>query len=200
MRLIFLFHKQIFPSPPITTFFLFLSYIVVTPTMIGFAKDFACYSRLGSIRIPLLFPFPPEPFPHNSRKSGTLELLSFCAYCFPQIQLNQLVGHRVLQISRVFCAFPILLLPYPFDPSGMDLIDILLGSPVLTLLCGIHSPSALGIGWNSSLNPTTSPTSLPPTLSRTSNEREGFHVLSSIGYSSPFVPPYPISVWIISQD
>uniref|UniRef100_A0A453LYZ2 Uncharacterized protein n=1 Tax=Aegilops tauschii subsp. strangulata TaxID=200361 RepID=A0A453LYZ2_AEGTS len=44
----------------------------------------------------------------------------------------------------------------------------LLGSPVLTLLCGIHSRSALGItsssGWNSSQNPTTSPTLLPPDL------------------------------------
>ncbi|KAL3526235.1 hypothetical protein ACH5RR_014607 [Cinchona calisaya] len=51
--------------------------------------------------------------------------------------------------------------------------------PGLTLLCGIHSLSALGItsssGWNSSQNPTTSPTSLPPTLSRTSIETEWFH-------------------------
>ncbi|KAK4360316.1 hypothetical protein RND71_019268 [Anisodus tanguticus] len=42
------------------------------------------------------------------------------------------------------------------------------GCLVLTLLCGIHSRSALGItsssGWNSSQNPTTSPTSLPPTV------------------------------------
>uniref|UniRef100_A0A7N2MBS4 Uncharacterized protein n=1 Tax=Quercus lobata TaxID=97700 RepID=A0A7N2MBS4_QUELO len=47
----------------------------------------------------------------------------------------------------------------------------LLWSLVLTLLCGIHSRSALGItsgsGWNSLQNPTTSPTSLPPTVSFT---------------------------------
>ncbi|KAI5653703.1 hypothetical protein M9H77_30890 [Catharanthus roseus] len=70
----------------------------------------------------------------------------------------------------------------------MDRLNILLGSLVLTLLCGIHSRSALGItyssGWNSLQNPTTSPTSLPPTLSYTSIETEWFHVLSSIGYSS----------------
>ncbi|KAA3449954.1 cytochrome c biogenesis B [Gossypium australe] len=95
-------------------------------------------------------------------------------------------------------------LPYQFDRSGMDRLNILLGSPVLTLLCGIHSRSALGVtsssGWNSSQNPTTSPTLLPPTVSRTSIETEGFHVLSSIGYSSPFVSLYPISVSISSQD
>ena len=42
--------------------------------MIGFEKDFSCHSHLGSIRIPLLFPFPPEPFPRNDKESGTLEL------------------------------------------------------------------------------------------------------------------------------
>lgn len=206
MRRLFLelFHKQIFPSTPITSFFLFLSYIVVTPLMIGFEKHFSCHSHLGSIRIPPLFPFPPEPFPRNDKESSTLELYYLSAYCLPKILLQQLVGHRVIQISRVFRAFPMLQLPYQFDRSGMDGLNILLGSPVLTLLCGIHSRSALGItsssGWNSSQNPTTSPTSLPPTVSRTSIETEWFHVLSSIGYSSPFVSPYPISVSISSQD
>jgi len=206
MRRLFLeqFHKQIFPSTPITSFFLFLSYIVVTPLMIGFEKDFSCHSHLGSIRISLLFPFPPEPFLRNDKESGTLELYYLSAYCLPKILLLQLVGHRVIQISRVFCAFPMLQLPYQFDRSGMDRLNILLGSPVLTLLCGIHSRSALGVtsssGWNSSQNPTTSPTLLPPTVSCTSIETEGFHVLSSIGYSSPFVSLYPISVSISSQD
>nr|GEX94274.1 ribosomal protein S1, mitochondrial [Tanacetum cinerariifolium] len=54
----------------------------------------------------------------------------------------------------------------------MDRLNIPLGSLVLTFLCGIHSRSALRItsssGGNSSQNPTTSPTSLPLTLSRTS--------------------------------
>ncbi|KAF0889771.1 hypothetical protein E2562_030579, partial [Oryza meyeriana var. granulata] len=85
--------------------------------------------------------------------------------------------HRVIQISHVFCAFPMLQFLYQFDPSGMDRLNILLGSPVLTLLCGIHSGLALGItsnnGWNSSQNPSTSPTLLPPTVSRTSIETEG---------------------------
>ena len=108
MRRLFLeqFHKQIFPSTPITSFFLFLSYIVVTPLMIGFEKDFSCHSHLGSIRIPLLFPFPPEPFPRNDKESGTLELYYLSAYCLPKILLLQLVGLRVIQISRVLCAFP----------------------------------------------------------------------------------------------
>ncbi|KAI4996253.1 hypothetical protein ZWY2020_048019 [Hordeum vulgare] len=173
MRRLFLeqFHKQIFPSTPITSFFIPLVY------------HFSCHSHFGSIRIPLLFPFPPEPFPRNDKESGTLELYYLNAYWLPKILLLQLVGHRVIQISRVFCAFPI---------------------TVLTLLCGIHSRSALRItsssGWNSSQNPTTSPTLLPPTVSRTSIETEGFHVLSSIGYSSPFVSLYPILVSISSQD
>ncbi|PHT74399.1 putative cytochrome c biogenesis ccmB-like mitochondrial protein [Capsicum annuum] len=113
-------------------------------------------------------------------------------------------GHRVIQISRVFRGFPMLQLPYQFGRSGMDRLNIPLGSLVLTLLCGIHARSTLGItsssGWNSSQNPTTSPTSLPPTVSRTSIETEWFHVLSSIGYSSPFVSLFPISVSISSQD
>ncbi|KAI5664342.1 hypothetical protein M9H77_23665 [Catharanthus roseus] len=178
-----LYHKQIFPSTPITSFSLFLSYIVVTPLMLGFERDFSCYSHLGPIWIPPLFPFPSAPFPRNEKKDGTLELYYLSVYCLPKILLLQLVGHRVIQISRFFCGFPIL---------------------VLTLLCGIHSRSALGIisssGWNSSQNPTTSSTLLPPTLSRTSIETEWFHVLSSIGYSSPFVSLFPIFVSISLQD
>ncbi|KAI3917916.1 hypothetical protein MKW98_000150 [Papaver atlanticum] len=54
--------RSIFPSTPITSFSLFLSYIVITPLMIGFEKDFSCHSHLGSIRIPLLFPSPTEPW------------------------------------------------------------------------------------------------------------------------------------------
>ena len=206
MRRLFLelYHKQIFPSTPITSFSPFLSYIVVTPLMLGFEKDFSCHSHLGPIRIPPLFPFPPAPFSRNEKEDGTLELYYLSAYCLPKILLLQLVGHRVIQISCVFCGFPMLQLPYQFSRSGMDRLNILLGSPVLTLLCGIHSRSALGItsssGWNSSQNPTTSPTLLPPTVSRTSIETEWFHVPSSIGYSSPFVSLFPISVSISLQD
>lgn len=206
MRRLFLelYHKLIFSSTPITRFSLFLSYIVVTPLMLGFEKDFSCHSHLGPIRIPPLFPFPSAPFPRNEKEDGTLELYYLSAYCLPKILLLQLVGHRVIQISRVFRGFPMLQLPYQFGRSGMDRLNIPLGSLVFTILCGIHSRSALGItsssGWNSSQNPTTSPTSLPPTLSRTSIETEWFHVLSSIGYSSPFVSLFPISVSISSQD
>ncbi|KAF4349910.1 hypothetical protein G4B88_002332 (mitochondrion) [Cannabis sativa] len=161
-------------------------------------------SQEGPIRIPLLFPFPPAPFPRNEKEDGTLELYYLSAYCLPKILLLQLGGHRVIKISRVFCGFPMLQLLYQFGRSGMDRLNILLGSLVLTLLCGIHSRSALGItsssGCNSSQNPTTLPTSLPPTLSCTSIETERFHVLSSIGYSSPFVSLFPISVSISLQD
>ena len=206
MRRLFLelYHKQIFPSTPITSFSSFLSYIVVTPLMLGFEKDFSCHSHLGLIRISPLFPFPSAPFPRNEKEDGTLELYYLSAYCLPKILLLQLVGHRVIQISCVFRGFPMLQLPYQFGRSGMDWLNILLGSLVLTLLCGIHSRSALGItsssGWNSSQNPTTSPTLLPPTVSRTSIETEWFHVPSSIGYSSPFVSLFPISVSISLQD
>lgn len=174
------------------------------PLMLGFEKDFLCHFYLGLIRIPLLFPFPSAPFLRNEKEDGTLELYYLSAYCFPKILLLQLAGHRVLQISRLFCAFPMLQLPYQFGQSGMDRLNIILGSLVLTLLCGIHSCSALGItsssSWNSSQNPTTSPTSLPPTLFRTSIETEWFHVLSLIGYSFLFVSLFPISVSISSQD
>nr|ANY30638.1 cytochrome c biogenesis B [Nechamandra alternifolia] len=206
MRRLFLFrfHKRIFPSTPITSVFSFFSYIVVTPSLIGFEKDFSCHFHLGLIWIPPLFSFLPEPFFRNEKEDGTLELYSFSAYCLPKILLLQLVGHWVIQISCVFRGFPMLQLPYQFDRSGMDRFNIPLGSLVLTLLCGIHSCSALGItsssGWNSSQNPTTSPTSLPPTLSRTSMETEWFHVPSSIGYSSLFVSLFPILVSMSLQD
>ncbi|KAI3863211.1 hypothetical protein MKX03_002316 [Papaver bracteatum] len=174
-----LFHKKFFPSTPITSFSLFLSYIVITPLMIGFEKDFSCHSHL---------------------EDGSLELYYLSAYYFPKILLLQLVGHRVIQISRIFCGFPMLQLLHQFDRSGMDRINILLGSPILNLLCGIHSRSALGItsssGWNNSQNSTTSPTSLPLTVSHTSIETEWFHVPSSIGYSFLFVSLFPILVSI----
>ncbi|GJW42023.1 cytochrome c maturation protein CcmB [Tanacetum coccineum] len=160
-------------------------------------SEVASLSQEGPIRIPPLFPFPSAPFPRNEKEDGTLELYYLSAYCLPKILLLQLVGHRVIQISRVFRGFPMLQLPYQFGRSGMDRLNIPLGSLVLTFLCGIHSRSALGItsssGGNSSQNPTTSPTSLPLTLSRTSIETEWFHVLSPIGYSFPFVSLSPIS-------
>ncbi|CAI9274217.1 unnamed protein product [Lactuca saligna] len=137
-------------------------------------SEVASLRQEGPIRIPPLFPFPSAPFPRNEKEDGTLELYYLSAYCLPKILLLQLVGHRVIQISRVFRGFPMLQLPYQFGRSGMDQLNIPLGSLVLTFLCGIHSRSALGItsssGGNSSQNPTTSPTSLPPTLSRTSIE------------------------------
>ncbi|RZC78787.1 hypothetical protein C5167_002993 [Papaver somniferum] len=157
-----------------------------------------------SIRIPLLFPSPTEPFPRNEKEDGTLELYYLSAYCLPKILLLQLVGRRVIQISRVFCGFPMLQLLYQFDRSGMDRLNILFGRPILTLLCGTHSRLALGItsssGWNNSQNSTTSPTSLPLTISRTSIETEWFHVPSSIGYSFLFVSLFPILVSIFLKD
>jgi hypothetical protein len=204
MRRLFLYHKKIYPSTPITSFSLFLSYIVITPLMLGFEKDFSSHSHLGLIRIPPLFPFPPVPFPRNEKEDGTLELFYLSVYCLPKILLLQLVGYRVIQISFVFCGFHMLQLPYKFGRSVMDWLNIPLGSLVLTLLCGIHSRSALVItsssGWNSSKNPTTSPTLLPPTFSRTSIETKWFHVLSSIGYSSPFLSLFQISVSISCKD
>nr|YP_009167260.1 cytochrome c biogenesis B [Ginkgo biloba]AJP33458.1 cytochrome c biogenesis B [Ginkgo biloba]QXE43935.1 cytochrome c biogenesis B [Ginkgo biloba] len=208
MRRLFieLFYRQILPnlSTPITSFYPFLSYIVVAPLIIGSEKDFSCHSHLGPIRIPSLFPLPPEPFSRNDEEDGTPELYPLSAYCSPEILLLQLVGHRVLRMSRVFRSFPMLQLPYQFDRSEMNWLNIPPGSPIFTLMCGIHSRSALVItsssGWNSSQNPTTSPTLSPPIVLRTSIETEWFHVLSSIGYSSPFVFPSPISVSIGSQD
>nr|WNR49286.1 cytochrome c biogenesis B [Acorus tatarinowii] len=180
-------------------FFLFLSYIVVTPLILGFEKHFLCHFHLGLIRIPLLFSFLPEPFLRN--EIDFLELYYLSPYSLPKILLLQLVGHWVLQMSCLFCGFPILQLLYQFDQFGMDRLNILFGSLVATLLCGIHSFSLNFVfsGWNSSQNPTTLPTSLPPILSRTSIETEWFHVLSSIGYSSPFVSSSPILVSISSK-
>nr|QXE44149.1 cytochrome c biogenesis B [Pinus armandii] len=207
MRRIFigLFHKKILPNlSTLISFYPFISYIVVTPLIMGFEKDFSCHSHLGPIRIPLLFPLLPEPFSRSDKEDGTPESYSSSAYCLPEILLLQLVGHRVIRISGVFRSFPMLQLPYQFDRSEMNWFNIPPGSPILTLMCGIHSRSALGItsssGWNSSQNPTTLPTLSPPIVLRTSIETEWFHVPSSIGYSSPFASLFPISVSMGSQD
>ncbi|KAI3901752.1 hypothetical protein MKW92_051424 [Papaver armeniacum] len=173
-----LFHKRDLPLYANHEFSLFLSYIVITPLMIG------------SIRIPLLFPSPTEPFPRNEKEDGTLELYYLSV--------------TVIQISRVFCGFPMLQLLVPIRSIRNGSTKHSIREPVLTLLCGIHSRSALGItsssGWNSSQNSTTSPTSLPLTVSRTSIETEWFHVPSSIGYSFLFVSLFPILVSICLKD
>jgi hypothetical protein len=172
--------------------------------MLGFEKDFLCHFHLGLIWISLLFSFLPAPFLRNEKEDGTLELYYLSAFCLPKILLLQLVGHWVIQISCVLCGFPMLQLLYQFGRSGMDWLNILLGSLVFTLLCGIHSCLALGItsssGWNSSQNSTTSPTLLPLTLFRTSIETEWFHVLLLIGYFFLFVSLFPILVSISLQD
>nr|GEZ47476.1 cytochrome c maturase subunit B, mitochondrial [Tanacetum cinerariifolium] len=124
--------------------------------MLGFEKDFSCHSHLGPIRIPPLFPFPSAPFPRNEKEDGTLELYYLSPYCLPKILLLQLVGHQVIQISRVFRGFPMLQLPYQFGRSEIDRINIPLGSLVLTFLCGIHSRSALGITSSSVVSPKVS--------------------------------------------
>ena len=76
--------------------------------MIGFEKDFSCHSSLGPIWISLLVPLPTETFLRSDTESGALELYYLSAYCLPKILLLQWVGHRVIQISHVFCAFPML--------------------------------------------------------------------------------------------
>nr|AEM46227.1 cytochrome c biogenesis b [Silene noctiflora]AEM46231.1 cytochrome c biogenesis B [Silene noctiflora]AEM46234.1 cytochrome c biogenesis B [Silene noctiflora]AJP34442.1 cytochrome c biogenesis B [Silene noctiflora]AJP34470.1 cytochrome c biogenesis B [Silene noctiflora] len=199
-----LYHKQIFFSTPITTFSPFISYILVTPLMLGFEKDFSSHFHLGPIRIPPLFSFTTAPFLRNEKEDGTIELYYLSKAPLPKILLIQLIGHWAIQISRILCTFPILELFYQFGQSGMERLNIIVGSMILTLLCGIHSALAISIkessGWNSSQNLTTLPTSLPSTLFRTSIQTEWFHVLSSIGYFAAFVYLFPISVSISSQD
>lgn len=135
--------------------------------MLGFEKDFMSF-HLGPIRVLRLFPFPPTPCPRNEKEDGRLELYYLSSFCLPNILLLQFVGHRVIRITHVFRGFPMLQLSYQFVRSGMDGLNILFGSLVLTLQCGIHSCSNLGIissnGWNSWQNPITSPTLLSPTL------------------------------------
>ena len=170
----------------------------------GSEKDFSSHFHLGLIRLSLLFYLLPEPFFRSDKEDGTPELYSSSYYCLPEILLLQLVGHRIIRISLVFRSFPMLQLPYQFDRSEINWLNIIPGSPIFTLMCGIHSRSALGItsssDWNSLQNPTTLPTLLPLIVFRTSIETEWFHVPSSIGYSSPFAFLFPIVVSIGSQD
>jgi heme exporter protein CcmB len=186
----------------ITTFSLSLSYIVAMPLMIGFPKDFLSHFHLGSMRVCLLFAFPPERFFQNDFEDGTLELYYLSGYCLQKILLSKLYGHWVLQISGVFCSFPVLQLLYQFDQSKMNWFTIIIGSQIFTLMCGIHSRSALGItsnGWNSLQNLTTLPTLLPSIAFCTSIETEWFHVISLMGYLLLFLFLYPILVSITSR-
>ncbi|KAI5653899.1 hypothetical protein M9H77_31086 [Catharanthus roseus] len=117
------------------------------------------------------FPFRPDSDP-SVKEDGTLELYYLSAYCLPKILLLQLVGHRVIQISCVFCGFPMLQLMYQFDRSRIDRLNILLGRLVANLqcvvgiACKIHHFTYF----------------ISSTLSHTSIETEWFHVLSSIVY------------------
>ena len=205
MRRLFigLFHKKNFSA--LISFYPFISYIVVTPLIMGSEKDFSSHFHLGLIRLSLLFYLLPEPFFRSDKEDGTPELYSSSYYCLPEILLLQLVGHRIIRINYFFFrSFPMLQLPYQFDRSEINWLNIIPGSPIFTLMCGIHSRSALGItsssGWNSLQNPTTSPTFSPPIVFRTSIETEWFHVPLSIGYSFPFASIFPILVSVGLQD
>nr|QOD41086.1 cytochrome c biogenesis B [Larix sibirica] len=205
-RLFFgLFHKQIILNlSTLISFYPFISYIVVTPLIMGSEKDFSCHSHLGLIWLSLLFSLLPEPFFRSDKEDGTLELYSLSSYCLPKILLLQLVGHWIIRISCVFCSFPMLQLLYQFDRFEMNWLNIILGSLIFTLMCGIHSCLALGItsssGWNSLQNLTTLPTLLPLIVFCTSIETEWFHVLLLIGYFFLFAFLFPILVSVGLQD
>lgn len=199
-----LFYQQVFLnlSTLITTFSLFLSYIVVMPLMIGFSKDFLCHFHLGLIWICLLFSFLPERFLQNDFEDGTLELYCSSGYCLQKILLSKLVGHWVLQISGIFGTLPVVQLLYQFDQLKMNWFTLIIGSLIFTLMCGIHSCLALGIishSWNSLQNLTTLPTLLPSIIFRASTETEWFHVLLLMGYLLLFLFLYPILVSITLQ-
>ncbi|KAI3666636.1 hypothetical protein L1987_88846 [Smallanthus sonchifolius] len=168
-------------------------------------SEVASLSQEGPIRIPPLFPFPSAPFPRNEKEDGTLELYYLSAYCLPKILLLQLVGHRVIQISRVFRGFPMLQLPYQFGRSGMDRLNIPLGEPGLDF--SVWYSFSFG-SWNhiqqwwEQLAKSNHFTLLhcPPTLSRTSIETEWFMFFHRLVIPFPFVSLSPISVSISSQD
>lgn len=172
------------------------------PLMIGFSKDFLCYFHLGLIWICLLPPFLSERSFQNDFEDGTLELYCSSGYCLQKILLSKLVGRWVLQISGIFFTFPVLQLLYQFDQSKINWFTIIIGSLVLTLMCGIHSCLALGMtfnSWNSLQNITTLPTLLPLILFCTSIETEWFHVFLLMGYLLLFLFLYPILVSITLQ-
>uniref|UniRef100_A0A3Q7J8B1 RNA polymerase alpha subunit C-terminal domain-containing protein n=1 Tax=Solanum lycopersicum TaxID=4081 RepID=A0A3Q7J8B1_SOLLC len=130
--------NEFLPSTTIMSFSLFLLYIVVTPLMLHFEKDFSCHSYLGMIWIPPLFSFPSAPFPKTQKEDGTLESYYLSAYCLTKILFLQLVGHWVIQISRVF---PAILdskrlyygrfIPCPLLKSQADTICIAIGRSLL---------------------------------------------------------------------
>nr|QPK67022.1 cytochrome c biogenesis B [Pelargonium australe] len=199
-----IYYKQILSSTPIISFSLFLSYIVIIPLILGFEQNFLCHFHLGFIWISLLFSFLSTDFLKNEKENGTLELYFLSSFCLPRILLIQLAGHWFIQISCLLFAFPILQSIYQFDQFAMDCLNILLGTLVLTILCGIHSSLALGIGAsnlrNSLKTVTTLPTLLPLILFATSIETEWYHVLLLIGYFFLFACLFPFLISISLQD
>jgi len=192
-----LLHQQITSesSTLITTLPPLSLFIVATPSVIGFPKDFSCHFHLGSIWICLLLPPSPERFLQNDFEDGTPDSYHSSGYCLQKTPPSQLVGHRVPQIIGVSRSFPVLQLVYQFDQSGMNWFAIIIGSPISTLMCGIHPRSALGITSRNSLQHLTSlPTLLPPLVFRTPIETEWFHVSLLMGYLLLFLLLYSFLV------
>ena len=78
-----------------------MSYIVLSPLMIGLFKDFLCHFHLGLLHIHLLFFFILERFPHNDFEDGTLKLYCSSGYCM-QDNITFLIA-RSLGSSNKWC-------------------------------------------------------------------------------------------------
>jgi ABC-type transport system involved in cytochrome c biogenesis permease component len=102
--------------------------------MIGFSKDFLCHFHVGLIWICLFFSFLLECFLWNDFEDGTPELYCSRGYCLQKILLSKLVGHWDLQISGVFCTFPVVQLLYQLDQLKMNWFTLIIGSLIFILM------------------------------------------------------------------
>ena len=180
-------------STVLTTFCLFLLYVIVIPLFLGLSKELLYYFHLGVIWMCILCAFLPERLFHSDLEDGSLELYSLSSCSIQAILVWKLVGNWCLKISGILCSIPLLSIIYQFELSNMIYLTMIMGSFTFTILCAIHSSLTLGLkthSWNSLQHLTTLPTLLPLIILCTSIQAGQVHFALLLAYLSLFLWVY----------
>ena len=121
------------------TFFLFCLYIIIIPLLIGFSQEIIYHYHLGIIWTCVLFCFLMERFYEPDLEDGTLCLYFLSSYTVEQIFLTKLLAYWSQKLLGLLCGVPILSIIYHFEISFVFYLTIMMGSFVLTLICGLYS-------------------------------------------------------------
>jgi len=121
------------------TFFLFCLYIIIIPLLIGFSQEVIYHYHLGIIWTCVLFCFLMERFYEPDLEDGTLCLYFLSSYTVEQIFLTKLLAYWSHKLLGILCGVPILSIIYHFEISFVFYLTVIMGSFVLTLICGLYS-------------------------------------------------------------